>query len=86
MEIFIILNAIDFQLTDTGLQSKTGNPSAGPIVLECLEWAQTKTMGQAAVLNLRSARADRKMPNMLTAFLNVENIRVDCGLLCASNS
>ena len=85
MEIFIILNAIDFQLTDTGLQSKTGNPSAGPIVLE---WAQTKTitMGQAAVLNLRSARADRKMPNMLTAFLNVENIRVDCGLLCASNS
>ena len=83
MEIFMILNAIDFQLTDTGLQSKTGNPSAGPIVLE---WAQTKTMGQAAVLNLRSARADRKMPNMLTAFLNVENIRVDCGLLCASNS
>ena len=83
MEIFIILNAIDFQLTDTGLQSKTGNPSAGPIVLE---WAQTKTMGQAAVLNLRSARADRKMPNMLTGFLNVENIRVDWRHLCASNS
>ena len=40
MEIFMILNAIDFQLTDTGLQSKTGNPSAGPNVVG---WALSKT-------------------------------------------
>ena len=66
MDIFMNLIYIDVKLTDRGLQSKTGNSSAGPIVLE---WAQTKTMGQAAVLNLRNARADRKMPNMLTCFL-----------------
>ena len=45
MEIFMILNAIDFQLTDTGLQSKRLKSSAGPIRFE---WAQSKRQRQVA--------------------------------------
>jgi|SouAtlMetagenome_1021521.scaffolds.fasta_scaffold68832_1 hypothetical protein len=75
MEILMILNAIDFQLTDRGLQSKLDKSSSRQNVLER---AQPTTLGQVSILNLRKSRADRKMRNMLTGFCNVENIRVDC--------
>ena len=75
MEILMILNAIDFQLTDRGLQSKLDKSSSRQNVLER---AQPTTLGQVSILNLRKSRADRKMRNMLTGFCNVKNIRVDC--------
>ena len=63
MEISMILNAIDFQLTDRGLHSKLDKSSSRQNVLER---AQPKTLGQVAILNLGKSRADRKMRNMLT--------------------
>ena len=77
MEILMILNAIDFQLTDRGLQSKLDKSSSRQNVLERAQ-PTTFTLGQVSILNLRKSRADRKMRNMLTGFCNVENIRVDC--------
>ena len=74
----MILNSIDFQLTDTGLQSKRLNSPA--------RFASNGPNLSDSDKSLRKSRADRKMPIMLAGFLNVENIRVDCRLVCASNS